>query len=472
MSPVYLLSCPGETPDSMPDHIVSLGTNHLDNVRDKEISFFLVQESHQETTCRILEKVRGHSIPNVYLRPVVLVTRSENQLPEELTSSFDFIINTTSLNDVGLKDLSSRASSINRWIDALDDALYNTDRNLALKLLRFFASRNLSIGAIPSSSNRKGFIYPSLEPFLDIPDGSILETLDFMEHQRLVTGTFQTKAYFCNHCHSAFLNFKEVCVHCGSEDLSIDELVHHFKCGYIAELKDYKREDVLVCPKCDKTLRHIGVDYDKPSIVYRCNQCTHTFQEPAISSTCYNCGHSTEPENQLLRTIKKFSISALGQHAAKFGLDSLFGHVLEQQIPLMPYPSFQKYVKVEAARIERYKKTESTLLLIYLKGLETIYIRMGSRADEMFREISTIIQSVLRTSDIISAKDEAMFAIMLTDTDEDQAKRAVERLDEGLRELATNNLDGTIQLISSLHPVKPKSDPSAQFESMLRKSLD
>ena len=189
-------------------------------------------------------------------------------------------------------------------------------------------------------------------------------------------------------------------------------------------------------------------------------------------TSCYSCGRSTEPENQLIKSIKKYTITAIGQHAAKFGLENLFASILDSEMQLTPYRNFLQFLKVEAARIERYNISNSSLLLVYLKGLENLYVSLGARAGSMFKELSAVIQSVLRSSDVITAKDEAVFAIALTETTLQQAEIAVERLRTGINELLAVNLGQSLELETSLLAITSGLDMNSELEKFLEQSVD
>lgn len=271
-----------------------------------------------------------------------------------------------------------------------------------------------------------GYVYSILEPLFESHGIGVLDTLSFFNSQSLLNEMFSTKAHFCGHCGSAFLNFKETCPDCSSDDLSIDELVHHFKCAYTAELFDFLQGEKLVCPKCERTLRHIGIDYDKPSTISHCNQCNHRFQETVVMTDCYGCGRSAEPTNQDVRQISNYSITAIGQTAAYYGLDVLFTNILENEMQLYSANAFRNFYCVEAARMARYKISESSLAMINFVGLDNLYINLGRKAAQIFVELSAIFKAVFRESDVITAHNESIFFVLMTETSFDNANRAIE----------------------------------------------
>lgn len=106
---------------------------------------------------------------------------------------------------------------------------------------------------------------------------------------------FVEKVHLCPKCNHSHLLFIEACPKCGSSNIKEESVVHHFRCANISPESTYAFGDELRCPKCKKILRHIGVDYDRPSDVYFCKECDHTFFTPKMRVTCMGCGEQTTP---------------------------------------------------------------------------------------------------------------------------------------------------------------------------------
>lgn len=447
--------------------IETISQDAIDSINHQDVSYWLVDMRIWKEGWDILCYIRRHLSPTIYLKPVLFLIDSDT-IPQDIATSSDGNIHRSSCDDRILEEWVSRVEHINQWIDHSPNANTNADTNTAFKVLRIIASRNLELEPITTTRRHSGYVYPILEPLFAKRDTGVLETLAFLESQHLLNGRFISRAHFCGHCSSAFLNFKESCPQCSSDDIRSDELIHHFKCAYTAEITNFRKGDILSCPKCERELKHIGVDYDKPSIIYNCNQCSHTFQDPKIMTTCYNCGRHSEPENQETRTIFAYTISAIGQNAADYGLDTLFSNILDSELNLFSESAFRDFFRIEKSRIQRYKKSDSSLVIIRFDDLDKLYIKLGSRAREVFHELSIIFKSVLRISDVISAKNETIFFIIMTETTSEYAKRAVERLEQGIFELFKNNLNFNPKTSAKIHSITPELEPDIALEDFLK----
>lgn len=449
-----------------PAGVDSIDLDKVDSLSKDAVAYWLVDMRIWQEGWQTLCQLRRHLSPRVYLRPVIFLMESMD-MPAEIHKAADGHVSTMSVDAGIIEDWVSKVEHINHWINHLANVDSAQDSNIAFKVLRIITSRNNELKPVTTIRRNSGYVYPVLEPLFAKRDTGVIETLSFLESQHLLTAGFVSKAHFCSHCGSAFLNFKESCTHCSSDDLSTDELVHHFKCAYTAEMSEFKHGDKLRCPKCERELRHIGVDYDKPSMVYHCNQCSHTFQDPKIVTECYNCGRSAEPENQEIKIIQSYTASAIGLNAAEYGLEALFTNLLDAELRLYSSKAFSDFFHVEAARIKRYKISSSSLAMIQFRDLDQLYIKLGSRAQEVFAELSVIFKTVLRQSDVITARNESIFFVIMTETGKEHARRAIERLKEGVVALFKNNLDFTPELVVGIEEINEQLELEKTLESFL-----
>lgn len=448
-------------------HLVS----EIDSIKPHSIAYWLIQEDNLDSAEALISAIRKHPAPAVYLRAIVLLSKNESDSKKYLSHSVDAHHNTDTFDQVAENNLNSNFEALNLWIEKIPDPLDNSDINIGLKVLRFISSRDTEILPVMTTQVHSGYDYPSISKMFEQDDHAIFDTLSFLQKQRLISARFITKTHLCGHCSSAFLNFKETCPDCHSEDIKPDELVHHFKCAYTGEFSEFVFGDDLICPKCDKKLHHIGVDYDKPSTIFRCNQCNHSFQEPEINSTCFSCERTSNPENLTLQTINAYRATSIGNNAAIFGLESLFSNILETELNLFTHAAFKDFIKIEVSRTTRYKITNSTFVILQFTDLENLYIRLGKRAEEVFSELSAIFKSILRQSDIISARNESIFYMILTETDTTQANIAIERLTSGITQLFENNLNYSPNVSTQIEKIDEQLDLERSLEQLLKNNV-
>ena len=117
-----------------------------------------------------------------------------------------------------------------------------------------------------------------------------MEELGFAQRSRFID-----RVHVCPSCGNSHLLFIECCPKCNSSNISQEQMIHHFRCANISPETSYAYDGQLVCPKCNRVLRHIGVDYDRPATIYTCT-CGNTFLAASMKVLCTNCGGTTTPD--------------------------------------------------------------------------------------------------------------------------------------------------------------------------------
>ena len=448
--------------------LTSLHVSQINDVDLDKLACWLIDEDEPEAIKNLLATIRRHPCPAIYLRGVVLLTDMNIDANDPSQQRVDICHKRQLFDESMVDEMCTAFSGLNQWLDNIPKADEHADINLSFKVLRFIVSRKVEMLPVMSAGAHCGYDYPLLSPMFEKNDEGLLDSLDFLEQQKLLLPRFFTKTHLCSHCNSAFLNFKEICPHCSAEEIKADELIHHFKCAYTGEFSEFSLQGKLQCPKCDLPLHHIGVDYDKPSIVFRCAQCEHAFQEPHIISTCFCCQRSSQPEDQISKVINAYNATAIGKNAAIFGLDSLFNNILRSKLQLFTQTAFSDFLNIEISRSVRYKITNSSLLILQFPDLEKLHLRLGRRAEEVFIELSAIFTAILRQSDVISARNESIFFMILTETALPEAQLVSERLTAAIKQLFESNLDYS-PLIT---PKLIKIDEHLQLDKVLEGFLE
>ena len=69
------------------------------------------------------------------------------------------------------------------------------------------------------------------------------------------------------------------------------------------------------CPICKKNLRPIGVAYARPSSIYSCRQCEHTFMYPNMRALCTNNRKSWRPDELRPVDVEEYEFTPEGIRA-------------------------------------------------------------------------------------------------------------------------------------------------------------
>ncbi len=455
-----------------PDGARKMDSQQLQHVTEHlDADFFLLDGSDIASAVSMLGTIRQHPEKNIYLKPVLLEQEGPGADDILLAASVDAVCQARSSGEIISGDVEVLINGINSRLSNLQqNHLILGDQQTGFRLLRFIASRNIEQKPQLTSKRTMGYSYPSLEPFFAGNDESLWNLLELLEQQQMLTARFVSRSYQCVHCQSSFLNFVETCPDCKAINIESDDLIHHFRCGYSAASKDFKSGEQMNCPKCMRVLKQIGVDYDKPSLTFRCRECQYVFEEPFVSTICYHCGRRTDPDHQSQRSIYAYAITALGENSALFGPEQLFHNILGHELNVFEYDAFQKFIDIETARIGRYKVSTSSILIVEIRGFAEAMAALGQRSIELYKELAHIFSAGLRTSDVISTRGQSVFIMLLVETGEEPSAIALRRVTEPIEQLFQDSVSLSADIASQIVPVNKALNLNQVVESFLARS--
>ena len=139
--------------------------------------------------------------------------------------------------------------------------------------------------------------------------------LKILEENNYLQGEFFDKILLCPSCLAYNISFRDICPECSSAHLEAVKMIHHFRCGYMGYESEFFNDNKLVCPKCSLELKYIGKDYESPTEVYRCLDCSWTGSETLTSGHCIACDKEILPDNCIITDIKSYRITPHGKLA-------------------------------------------------------------------------------------------------------------------------------------------------------------
>lgn len=183
----------------------------------------------------------------------------------------------------------------------IEDA-HNSSIMLFIRICKYAISRGhltFTIAVEPEYAEGHSAVYSAIADSLK---GNTKEDFIRFNHSLLELGLAEKKHFVdrihnCPHCHGSHLYFMECCPKCQSSNLQEQPVLHHFRCANISPEYTYAYDGQLRCPKCHQFLRHIGVDYDRPSNVYICQECKHSFLHTQMKVRCSTCKKTMRPSN-------------------------------------------------------------------------------------------------------------------------------------------------------------------------------
>jgi hypothetical protein len=186
-------------------------------------------------------------------------------------------------------------------------------------LLDRLREKNRSISSVfrlpvrlePSFHPGRGFFYPDIE-FATLEEQT--RFLESFERTGIVTRNPSISIMQCSFCSSHRFCSTFVCKLCRSPNILRGSAIAHEPCGNIDLSDKYRTDDgTLVCHKCNKNLKAIGVDYSTLDPIYHCLNCEAMLSDIGQFYKCLDCGKSS--------TLEEFRILLLNQYV--FDVDKL-----------------------------------------------------------------------------------------------------------------------------------------------------
>ncbi len=139
-----------------------------------------------------------------------------------------------------------------------------------------------------------------------------ISTLDKLAENGLVEKKPSQSVVLCPTCGSLGNVLLLRCPECNSPKGSKGEVLEHSTCGHVDFRDSFKVGEDLVCPKCEKKLMQIGVDYSKVGNLFSCDG-KHFFNIPILGFKCTDCYEEFNIDSSFLKPISQYSLTKKGQ---------------------------------------------------------------------------------------------------------------------------------------------------------------
>ncbi|MFW6111329.1 MAG: hypothetical protein ACOC6H_04755 [Thermoproteota archaeon] len=187
--------------------------------------------------------------------------------------------------------------------------------------------------AKPSFTFEQGTRYPELEEWTCLTRTVVNSTLQKLHRMEiLIVSQVDKNVVMCPECgvHRHMVHLS--CPSCKSYNLEKGKMIEHLPCGHLDLEAEFRRGDRFICPKCEKPLKAIGVDYRRQDSLYKCVDCELITPQPEEEYTCSN-QHTFQKEELKVEHISTYRINPSQQEVVNQHLID-FKPVLEEAIDL------------------------------------------------------------------------------------------------------------------------------------------
>jgi predicted RNA-binding Zn-ribbon protein involved in translation (DUF1610 family) len=160
----------------------------------------------------------------------------------------------------------------------------------------------------PKFEGEHGISYPAAADVTGASADEIESILNELSSREVLSSSVVDNIAACPTCGSFRLMIQMRCPTCGSPNLLRGVMIEHLTCGHLDLEENFKTGGQLICPKCGKTLKTIGVDYRRPGVLYKCLSCGGISPNPRKRYTCTS-GHSFEEDDLIIREVKSYKLN-------------------------------------------------------------------------------------------------------------------------------------------------------------------
>jgi CheY-like chemotaxis protein/Zn finger protein HypA/HybF involved in hydrogenase expression len=224
--------------------------------------------------------------------PIVAISTSDNPRDAQTATrmgAMDYITK----NDEGMKWISRSLHTVAfEWRKRSEQKTQKMIDPRAKKILKFLLNNTHDIRQVLDSHIK--IVSHSGHTLRELEDTN-LKDLDNLVALNYLSKDPAELTFSCPTCHSAKLRVHFICQNCRVSDFVKGKVIEHNKCGH-SDLEEnfvlQGKEDKMICPKCSKELRLIGVDYFRLESAFKCRHCSMVFSNPLQEYDCTECNLS------------------------------------------------------------------------------------------------------------------------------------------------------------------------------------
>ncbi|MBN8697913.1 MAG: hypothetical protein J0L87_15385 [Bacteroidetes bacterium] len=417
----------------------------------------------------MVKKIRAHYNPEYYLKPVFLINYKESKDPI-LSHLHDGIIYSYDQ----IKELAELTKQIFFKTTQLDYQLITSfEAQTIKKVLNYMYTRELrTLKPYADLHSVIGYTYPEISVNFDNnEEAQVLEILEWAEREGLIWPDFLERIYLCNTCSSGFLSFREVCPHCNSSNSKSEDLVHHFPCAFIGPITDFKNpiDNTLSCPKCNKTLRHIGVDYDKPSIIHHCNNCNNNFQDFFVKAKCVSCSNDTDVQFLVPKSINVYKLTKKGRSAATNGFLST-GQEIEDIFGTINMATLKIMLHYELERIKDNPEQKTSIALLHMENIFELFNKIGKKAQKaLLEDLVNLIRENIKPADFIAFENSSTLYLGFVNCSSIEAAQQLDNLTILIEKIIKNNFnDFSVRVITKSRALSTHNKADVQLQELTK----
>lgn len=173
-------------------------------------------------------------------------------------------------------------------------------------LIQYMVSKGKYV--ITPQIGSRGISYPVLSTvFTGRTEVELSDLLERLSNSGLLKSRLFDKVVVCPTCGSAQVFSKYKCPRCDSFDIAKAPIIEHTRCGFIGSRDKFSSGNLLICPKCKKSVAEM--EFKMIGTSFECSSCSSRFETPRISHKCSSCDDVFTYKEAKYEPIRVFELS-------------------------------------------------------------------------------------------------------------------------------------------------------------------
>jgi hypothetical protein len=254
--------------------------------------------------------------------------------------------------------------------------------------------------------------------------------LEILARHNYLEARFFDRVSLCPKCDSHHLNVREICPGCRQAHLASEGLLHHFRCGYVGIPTEFAPADDggYVCPKCNRKMHHLGIEFDRLGKAFVCRGCGLISENPPVEAVCFACSARTPAEDLVSAEVFSYVLTSRGAAAVRRRGTTLMrrGSLLdgdEELVSIADAPVYRRRVILEflAHEVKRLQHFDNGFSVLLAKCIPAT---MDQGDDASPAQWLTRLRRCLPDVDLIGQLADQLYIVILPQT----KRRAAEAL--------------------------------------------
>lgn len=278
---------------------------------------------------------------------------------------------------------------------------------------------------VRNHERKVGYEYPAVAPFFQNFEEKVeVQFLEKMVEDDFLTARLIDVVHLCPSCGHHDINFREICPHCQSLNITQMTYYRHKKCGHKTWENQIKNKSSFRCSACERLVNLNSPEVSKEHI-FRCLDCLYNIVDIQMNCHCLNCGkvfgigQATKHKIYAFQVKKKPKVTPLPPPRKASLLEKIVEKTTRFYLPL---DAFQQKIDLEILRAQRHEDGLSLIAIEFREFFDFLIKNRDTTLTRLLVQSIHIIDRTLRKNDSMTVKSRTQILLLLPRMHQNLAK--------------------------------------------------